>query len=101
MSTLGKSFATPIGIYENITATTTGTTVKNGGGYLYSITFNKPVATSVITLYDGTSTSGTVIGTITVPSSPQPSTLSYNIAFNTGLFVVVATAASDITISYE
>lgn len=90
-----------VGTYKNITATTAGTLVNSGIGVLYSITFNNPVATSVITLYDGTSTGGTKIGTITVPASPQPSTLVYNIQYSTGLYVVVATAASDFTINYK
>jgi hypothetical protein len=90
-----------VGSYSNLTATTTGTQIETGTGVLYSLTFNKPVATSVVTLYDGTSTGGTVIGTITIPANPQPSTIFYNVEFTTGLFVVVATAASDITISYK
>ena len=89
------------GNYSNLTATTTGTLIESGKGVLYSITFNKPVATGVITLYDGTSTSGTVIGTITVPANPQPVTLFYDIGYTVGLYVVVATAAQDLTISYK
>ncbi len=90
-----------VGSHKNITAITAGTSVNTGEGVLYSITLNTPVATGVITLYDGTSTSGTKIGTITVPASPQPSTLFYDIQYTDGLFVVVATAASDITINYK
>lgn len=85
--------------YENIT--TTGTfTVKTSPGFLKSITLNSPVATSVITIYDNSTASGTKIGTITVPSSPQPVTLFYDEATHTGLTIVVATAASDITVNY-
>jgi hypothetical protein len=82
----------------NITAQTVGYQVQTGKGCLLSIVFNKPVATSVVTLYDGTSTSGTVLGTITIPASPMPSSLTYNVNFSVGLFVVVATADMDITI---
>lgn len=90
-----------VGTFINFTATTTGTQVKTGIGALYSITFNSPVATGVVTLYDGTSTSGTKIGTITVPASPQAVTVFYDIYFAVGLFVVIATAAQDLTISYH
>ena len=92
----------PIGWkYQNITlAAPTTTAIKSGAGVLHSITFNKPVATGTVTLYDNTAGSGTVIGTITVPASPLPMTLVYDVVFNTGLTVVTATAASDITISY-
>ena len=89
------------GTFINFTATNTGQIVKTGEGVLYSLTINTPTAAGVITLYDGLSTSGTKIGTITVPSSPVPVSLEYNIYFATGLFVVVATQAEDITISYR
>lgn len=90
-----------VGTLINFTATDAGKQVKLGSGVIFAVTLNKPVATSVITLYDGTSTSGTVLGTITVPASPQPVTLTYNGYFDTGLFVSVGTAGSDFTISYK
>lgn len=89
------------GTYKNIVAQTGGTLVKTGQGVLHIVTLNKPVATAVITFYDGLTTGGTVMGTITVPASPQPQTLEYNITFNTGLFVVLATADMDFTINYR
>ena len=85
----------------NITAAApTTTVVKSGSGALHTITFNKPVATGVVTIYDNTAGSGTVIGTITVPSSPMPVTLTYDLIFSTGLTIVTATAAQDITVTY-
>lgn len=87
--------------YSNITlAAPTTTTVKSGQGILHTITFNKPTATCVVTIYDNTAASGTVIGTITVPASPMPVTLTYDVNFGTGLTITTATAASDITVSY-
>lgn len=88
--------------YTNITAAAPTTTVVSAkGGILHAITFNKPVATGVVTLYDNASAaSGTVIGTITVPASPQPFTLRYDVRFANGLTVTTATAAQDITISW-
>ena len=85
----------------NITAAApTTTAVKTGAGILHAITLNKPTATAVITVYDNTAASGTVLATITVPASPQPVTLLYDITFTTGLTITTATAASDITVSY-
>jgi len=92
-----------IGSYnkENITAAApTTTVVKSGQGILHTITFNKPAATGVVTIYDNTAASGTIIGTITVPANPQPVTLHYDATFDTGLTIVTATAAQDITVTY-
>jgi hypothetical protein len=86
--------------YKNITGDAT-TTIKSVPGYLHAITLNAPTATEVITLYDNSTSSGTKIGTITVPSSPQPVTLIYDVAFWTGLTIVTATATSDITVSFR
>lgn len=86
--------------YNNITGQTT-TTLKSVPGVLHAICFNNPVATEVITIYDNSTNSGTKIGTITVPSSPQPVCLTYDVQFGTGLTIVTATASSDITVSYR
>ena len=87
--------------FANITAAApTTTTVKSGSGVLHSITFNKPVATGVVTIYDNTAASGTIVGIITTPASPIPVTLYYDATFDTGLTLVSATAAQDITVTY-
>lgn len=86
--------------YSNITGDAT-TTIKSGAGSLHTLTFNNPVATETVTIYDSTAGSGTKIGTITVPASPMPVTLTYDVNFATGLTIVTATAASDITVSYK
>lgn len=87
--------------YNNITsATPTTTVVKSGAGILHTITLNKPVATAVLTIYDNTAASAPVIGTITIPASPMPVTLTYDAAFSTGLTIKTETAASDITVTY-
>lgn len=86
---------------SNITlAAPTTTVVKTGSGILHAITFNKPVATGVVTVYDNTAASGTTIGTVTVPASPMPVTLFYDAVFSIGLTVTTATAAQDITVTY-
>jgi len=101
MSTIYYGQPVNVGSTKNLAAQTAGTQVKSGEGSLYSLTFNKPVATSVITIYDGTDTNGTKIATITTPASPMPVTLTYNTYFTTGLFVVIATADCDLTITYK
>lgn len=83
----------------NIAAQAT-TVVATGRGVLHTITFNKPTATSVVTVYNNTVASGTKIATITVPASPMPVTLTYDVGFGIGLTVVMATADSDITVSW-
>jgi len=84
----------------NITGQAT-TVVKAAPGVLHTITFNKPVATATVTIYDHPSAaSGTKIGTITVPASPQPVTLAYDVNFQKGLTIVTGVADEDITISF-
>jgi hypothetical protein len=85
--------------FLNITGQAT-TVVKTGSGILHAITFNKPVATATVAIYDSTAASGTKIGSITVPASPMPVTLTYDAAFSTGLTVVSGTADEDITVTY-
>ena len=93
----------PVGFnYAYISAATGATLVKASPGVLNLITFNKPVATSVVTLYDcaTTATLTGTIGQITIPSSPMQTTYTYRVDVNNGLVVNVGTAGSDITISY-
>ncbi len=86
--------------YKNITlAAPTTTVVKSSGGILHSICINTPAATETLTLYDNTAASGTKIGTITIYASTNPCFI-YDINFATGLTIVSATAAGDITVAY-
>jgi hypothetical protein len=86
--------------YVNITGQVT-TVVKAAPGILTILCLNTPTATSVITLFDNTSAAGTKIGTITVPATPQPVCMPYNVNFQIGLTINVATASSDITVGYQ
>jgi hypothetical protein len=86
--------------YLNITGQAT-TPVRTGPGVLHTVCFNNPTATEVITLWDSLTAAGTKIGTITIPASPQPVCLVYDVAYGTGLTVQTATASSDITVSYR
>lgn len=85
--------------YTNITGDTT-TTIKTGPGILHCITINAGTATETITIFDSTTGSGTKIGTITIPASPQPVSLFYEVGFGNGLTIVTATAVSDITVAW-
>ena len=94
----GKSFS-------NITAAApTTTTVKSSAGHFHTLTINKSAANGVITIYDNTAGSGTLIATITQPAallSSGPVTVTYDVAFATGLTLVTSGAAQDITVSYR
>lgn len=83
-----------------VAAAPTTTVVATGKGMLHTITLNTPVATGVITIYDNTAGSGTKIATITVPASPMPVTLTYDVSFANGLTIVTSVAAQDITVAY-
>lgn len=85
--------------YQNITTDAT-TVVKSGKGYLHTICINTPAATGTITIFDNTAASGTKIGTITSFASVG-GCFTYDVAFWTGLTIVTATAAPDITVSFR
>jgi hypothetical protein len=85
--------------YTHINSNTSAT-VKSGAGVLYSVAINtKGASSNTITLYDGTSSAGTVIATIDTTANVQ--SILYNVAFTTGLYYVVQTGtAGDLTIAY-
>lgn len=86
--------------FSNINTNTT-TTVKSGSGVLKRIVVNKVGASSnTCTIYDNTSGTGTIIGTID-PVHTQI-VFEYDVVFNTGLTIVTATGtAADLTIVYQ
>ncbi len=88
--------------FVNITTATT-TVVKSGAGFLHLIVVNKHVATGIITIYDNTAGSGTLIGTITVGAAlltDPPVTSVYDVSFSTGL-TIVTSQAENLTVSYR
>ena len=95
----GNNEPIPLYLYANITSKTT-TLVKSGQGYLHSITINNPIATGTIEIDDAL-THTNPFGTITIPASPQPITLIYDVIFNTGLTIVTGVENMDITVSYN
>ena len=84
--------------YRNITTNTT-TNVKVGAGVLHAVIVGTPAATGTITIYDNTAASGTIIATITMVAG-QAYYLPFNTFFTTGLTVVTAVAAGNITIAF-
>lgn len=89
--------------YSHIAAGQATTTVKSGAGTLHTITFNSPAtATNVTTVFDSTTGSGTVIAIPSVTALPFATTLTYDLAFATGLTILTATAnGGDMTVTYK
>lgn len=86
--------------YKAITDQST-TLVKSGSGFLHAIVLNKPTENTTVKIDDALTDTTPVIGTITIPEKPQPTTLIYDLGFNTGLTIVTGTANSDITVIYR
>jgi len=90
------------GNFANFNANTAGTQVKTGAGQFLGLNVNTAGTggANVITLYDGTSTSGAVIGIF--PTTPVAVFDTNPIAFTTGLFVVLTgtTTSGNITVIY-
>jgi hypothetical protein len=87
--------------HKNILSATT-TVCKSGFGKLSKIVINKAVASAVVTVYDNTAGSGTIIATITMPAVLLQThvTLDYECHFGTGLTVVTSSTA-DITVVFD
>ncbi len=87
--------------YRNITSATT-TVVSSKKCKLHRIKVNRAVANGVITIYDNTSATGTLIGTITSPATLLANhfTHEFGISTNVGL-TIVTSAAEDITVVFD
>jgi len=97
--------------YRNITGNTT-VTVKPSTGIIRGLSFNNGNTGGVVTLYDNTTASGTIIGTFQIgtPSGGLLSTTGLNspnviqlgvIIFSTGLTIVTSGSSNnDITVYY-
>jgi len=80
--------------------------VKAGAGVLHTVVINRPDTTggAIITLFDSLTGTGTAIAIITMDSAVFviPTTLVYDVAFTTGLYVLFShEVTADITISYN
>ena len=87
------------------TATQATTTLYAFPGVLHSISITKPVAGSVITIYDSATTTAPTIApiVITIPTAPTstPFTLNIDGIFNNGLTIQQGTATSTVNVSYQ
>jgi len=91
------------GKYSNFAATTAGTQIKTGTGLFlgWSINTAGTGGANLFTLYDGTSTAGSVIGIFSTAATTIP--LKPNaVAFKTGLFLVLTgtSTSGNVTIAY-
>lgn len=99
---LGNAITQPTSKYQ--TGTTAGVICKYGAGNLQSIIISNPTNNSVVTLYDGVSTAGTVIWTSGALSGGDPTSMPLDfkgIPFHTGLFFTITGAACNLFIIYE
>jgi hypothetical protein len=87
-------------LFKNITTDATFAALKSGPGVLHTICVNTPAATETITVYDSLTATGTKIATLTEFASTNPC-LTYDANFTTGLTIVTATAAGDITVTWQ
>lgn len=70
-------------------------------GFLHTITISADSTANTITVYDGTSTSGTVVAEVITQSNTQAATLTFDIQLQTGLFVVVSGGTTPaVTVTY-
>lgn len=95
--------------FLHVNAATAGATISpNPGAILGSVTINtvaSAATSSVLTIYDGTSTAGKVIATINVQNGNIPG-LEYNAVGALGLFYSyvqtgAVTTVGDFTITYQ
>lgn len=98
---LGALETQPISRYQS--GTTAGLILKYGPGNLHGLIIGGVAQNSVITLYDNTAASGTIIwASGTMGAQTQPFALDFHsLPFSTGLTLVISGASSSVTIIYE
>lgn len=101
---LGLLTTQPTWLYQS--GTTAGVSAKVGPGNLHRIIVGSQASTSVVTLYDNTSALAPVIFAFTYTQGPQANNQPFSLDFGglpfyTGLFLVIATANSNVTLVYE
>jgi len=99
---LGKNINYPASKYQ--AGTTAGVNAKIGSGLVHSLTISGVVNNSVITLYDNTAASGTVLwssGAMSNQTIPFSINFGIGIPFFTGLSFDIAAANSNLLIEFE
>lgn len=79
--------------------TAASTVLKYAAGTLNKITLNDPSGT-LISIYDSIGTATNPIAVISAPAQANPVTLTYDVPFNNGLYIV-STGTWDYTVNYE
>lgn len=79
------------------------TTVKSGSGRLHTLCLNNLSSGGLITMWDNTSASGTLIASIVQAggTSSSNSCMVFDIEFSTGLTITTTVASNDITVTYQ
>jgi len=93
---------TEVDSYYHATGTDAGAILKRGPGQLHTLAIGLVANTCVITLYDNTAASGTVLwASGAIGAQTKPFTVALNAPFHIGLTLVVATANATLTVTYE
>ena len=89
-------------LFRNIAGAAT-TVVSPKAGRLHGIVINQAIATGVITIYDNTAASGTIIATITNPATLLETSADFDyfsLQFSIGL-TIVTSSTDNITVIYS
>lgn len=84
--------------YYHLAATTAGALVTAGPSTLHTINVNTLGSGGVLTIYDGTDTSGAVVAII---STTVVKSNIYDVFCPNGIYLSLATTAADVTIAYQ
>ena len=96
---LGSAANTPVSNQTN--GQTAGKSLKIGPGVLHTFTLSGSTNNSAITLYDSTSATGTIIWQSTMAGGVFMTIDFKGISFVNGLYLVIATQNSNVTVVYE
>lgn len=98
----GREFTLPTS-YAHANGQTAGVVLKRSAGVLHGISIGQATNNAVITLYDSTAASGTVLGVWVVPNNSiiPVNMTGLNIPFHTGLTLTVTVQNAGITVMYE
>lgn len=106
MTRLGRSTTAPTSKFQS--GTTNGVVCKLGPGKVHSLTISNVSNGAVVTLYDNTTATGTVLwssGTIVVATGQNPGIVNValpdGLTFFTGLAFAITTAAANLLVTYE
>ena len=100
----GQILTQPISYY--VSGSSAGEILKHSPGNLHSMLVGSQDDNSTFTLYDGTSTGGTVIYSATYTQSAQANVQPYGVdfkglPFSDGLFFIISGSDANVTIVYE